>query len=198
MQSVSLTKIILLSVVILLLAITNLSWSNSDKHHGLEQEVTATLDDSTIFAIFDQFNTYDIELATMAMEKGKREAIRNLARMIISDHPKLQQHGRDLAAKLGISYTVPTENHYASEHLRQVAKLKSRNGADFDKSYLHHEIQFSQDVVHAVKRKLIPAAHHEELKQFLSETLPKLEHHVSHMMHTADHISESHAGHGKH
>ena len=198
MRSVPFFRIILPSVAILVFIIAPLSWGSSDKHQDLEHQTSLILDDSAIFAIFDQFNTYDIELATMALEKGEKENIQNLARMIVRDHPKLQRQGRELATKLGVSYTVPTRNHYASEHQRHIAALESKSGEDFDKTYLDHEIQFSQEVIHAMKHELIPSAHEKELKKFLSETLSKLELHVSHMMHAAGQGTERHTGNGHH
>ncbi len=198
MRSIPFMRSVLPSTVILFLSIGTLSWSSSDTHQDSAQQTSQILDDSTIFAIFDQLNTYDIELATMALEKGKKENIRSLASMIVTDHPKLQQQGRELAVKLGISYTVPTKNHYANVHQRHIAELKSKNAEAFDETYLHYEIQFSQEVIHAMKHKLIPSAHKQELKQFLSEALPKLELHVSHMMHAAGKKSKNHAEHGHH
>ncbi len=198
MQSTPFFRSLFLSVVILVFIIAPQSWGSSDKHQDLAHQTSLILDDSAIFAIFEQFNTYDIELATMALEKGEKENIQNLARMIVRDHPKLQQQGRKLATKLGISYTVPTRNHYASEHQRHIAALQSKSGEDFDKTYLHHEIQFSQEVIHAMKHELIPSAQEKELKTFLSETLSKLELHVSHMMHAAGHVIDGHTGDGHH
>ena len=198
MRPVSLMRSTLSIVAILVLLIAPLSWGSSDKHQDVEHQTRQSVDDSIILAIFDQFNTYDIELATMALEKGEKETIRSLARMIVMDHPKLQQQGRALAARLGISYTVPTRNHYANEHQRHLAELHSMSGKDFDTTYLHYEIQFSQKVVHAMKHELIPSAQEKELKHFLNESLSKLEIHVSHMMHAAGQVSETHTGNGHH
>ncbi len=198
MPSVPFFRSLFPSVVVLVFIIAPLSWGSSEKHQDLEHQTSPILDDSAIFAIFDQFNTYDIELATMALEKGEKENIQNLARMIVRDHPKLQQQGRELAAKLGVSYTVQTRNHYAGEHQRHIAALQSKSGEDFDKTYLDHEIQFSQEVIHAMKHQLIPSAHEKELKTFLSDTLSKLELHVSHMLHAAGQGSEKHTGEGHH
>ncbi|MEC4674239.1 MAG: DUF4142 domain-containing protein [Nitrospirota bacterium] len=186
MRLTLLVKILFLNVAVVVLAISGMTWTwgGSGKHHSL----TPILDDKAIFAIFEQFNTYDIELANIAAIKGESDSVRHLAGMIITDHPKLQQQARDLAAKLGISYAVTVSNHYASEHQRQVAELQAKSGTDFDKAYLKHEIRFSREVVHSVKHKLIPAAQHQELKQLLSETLPQLEHHVAHMIDTAEQI----------
>ncbi len=187
MQFLRCGKIIYASMAVLMLVIPGVSWGDAGKHQNHGQEATTMLDDQAIFAMLDQFNAYDIELATIALAKGHSQSVKNLASMIVSDHPKLQRKARDLATKLGVAYTVPTSNHLAHEHQQRVAQLESKSGTDFDNTYLNHETSFSQEVVHTVEHKLIPAAHHEDLKQLLSELLPELKRHLSHMSHGGDH-----------
>ena len=66
------------------------------------------LDDATIFAIFDQANVVDIWTGRLGLKQGHTEEVRALARMVATDHEAVQQLGRDLAKKLGVSKPVIT------------------------------------------------------------------------------------------
>ena len=187
MRFVPYIKVLFLGVVVFTWVLPGVSSSDVGKHQSHGKEESTILNDPAIFAILDQLNAYDIEMATMALAKGQSQSVKDLANMIVSDHLELQRQARVLAAKLGIAYTVPTDNHHVREHQRRVAELDLKSGTDFDDTYLRHETRFSQKVVHTVEHELIPAAHHDELKQFLSELLPELKRHLSHMTHGGEH-----------
>src|SRR3954453_9456728 len=70
---------------------------------------TSALNDSTIVAIFDAANTADIETGTLAAQKGSSEAVRQFGAMLARDHKSVQQQGRDLAKKLGVTPTPPAD-----------------------------------------------------------------------------------------
>jgi putative membrane protein len=130
------------------------------------------LDDATIVAIFDAANTYDIETSQLALEKSKSNEVRALAQQFLNDHKAVRQQGRDLAQKLSVTPTPPTQSALAQAHADAMKLLRIKSGADFDKAYVAHEVAFHQAVLDAVAGTLLPAIKNPELKAFVEKVGP--------------------------
>jgi putative membrane protein len=137
------------------------------------------LDDATILAIYDQANTADILTARLAVKYGASEDVRALGRMVAADHIAVQQMGRDLAKKLAVIPTPPEGDTSVMDSAKAVEMLQAKRGAAFDRAYLQHELTFHQTVLDAIKRTLLPAAGHPELRTLMTNVLPGFEHHLA-------------------
>jgi putative membrane protein len=133
---------------------------------------TTTLDDPTIVAIFDAANTYDIETGQLALEKSRTKAVRDLAQQFVNDHKAVRQQGRDLAKKLSVTPTPPEHFALAEAHAKAMRELRGKSGAEFDKAYAAHEVDFHQAVLDALNGSLIPAIKNAELKAFVEKVGP--------------------------
>lgn len=136
------------------------------------------LDDATIMAIFDQANTADIWVGRLGAKNGTSEEVRMLGKMVAQEHEQVQQMGRDLAKRLDIMPTPPSNDSSASDLAKTIALLQSKTGTEFDAAYLRHELGYHQSVINAVKTTLIPAIKNVELKSFVSKLVPGFEHHL--------------------
>jgi putative membrane protein len=128
---------------------------------------SAALDDPTIVAIFDAANTFDVETGQLALKKSGDKAVRDLAQQFINDHKSVRQQGRDLAKKLSVTPTPPKPFALAEAHAKAMAELRSKSGAEFDKAYVAHEVNFHQAVLDAVQSTLLPAIKNAELRAFV-------------------------------
>ena len=137
------------------------------------------LDDATIFAIFDETNTADVWLGRIAAKKAHSQDVRDLGKMVATDHETLQQTWRDMARKLGVIPTPPQNDTRADQLAKSVALLQSKSKAEFDKAYLQHELVFHQAVIDAVKNTLLPSIKNAEFKALVNEALPGFEHHLA-------------------
>lgn len=137
------------------------------------------LNDATILAIFDQANSVDIYTGRLGAKYGNSEEVRELGRMVATDHVAVQQMGRDLAKKLDILPTPPDNDTSAADQAKTVALLQSKSGVEFDKAYLQHEIAFHQSVINAVKETLLPSIKNNEFKNLVKKILPGFEHHLA-------------------
>ena len=126
-----------------------------------------TLDDPTIVAIFDAANTFDVETGELALVRSRSKAVRDLAQQFINDHKAVRQQGRDLARKLSVTPTPPKPFALAEAHAKAMKELRGKSGADFDRAYVTHEVNFHQAVLDAVKGTLLPAIKNAELKAFV-------------------------------
>ncbi len=137
------------------------------------------LDDATLFAIFDQANAADIWTARLGVKHAHTDEVRKLARMVATDHEKVQQMGRDLARKLGVIPSPPSGDASADNLAKAVAMLQAKSGQDFDRAYLLHEIAYHQSVIDAVKGTLLPSIQNEEFRALVRSVLPGFEHHLA-------------------
>lgn len=146
----------------------------------------AALDDPTIVAIFDQANTADIETGDLAAKRGHSPDVRKLGAMFARDHRAVRQQGRDLAKKLGVTPTPPSDDHSAADQAKTMATLRALHGAAFDKAYLEHEVAFHKAVIDAVTNTLLPAIQNPELKALVVKVAPAFQ---AHMM-AAEHLEQ--------
>jgi putative membrane protein len=137
------------------------------------------LDDATILSIFDQANAADISTARLGVKLGQSAEVRNLAKMVATDHETVQQMGRDLARKIGVIPTPPDHDGSLEAQAKAFAVLQSKSGAEFDHAYLRHEIAFHQSVIDAVKGTLLLAIANAEFKALVQKVLPGFEHHLA-------------------
>lgn len=139
----------------------------------------AQLDDATIVAIFDQANMADITTARLGLKKGQSQEVRDLARMVVTDHKAVQRMGRELADELGIIATPPDNDTSLSDQAAAYETLQSMSGEAFDHAYLKHEIAFHASVIEAIETTLLPAIENPKLKALVEKVLPGFKHHLA-------------------
>jgi putative membrane protein len=138
----------------------------------------SALDDPTIVAIFDAANTYDIETSHLALQRSHTKAVRDLAQQFSHDHSAVQQQGRDLAKRLGVTPTPPKENPLAPAHEQALKDLRGKSSAEFDQAYAAEEVRYHQAVLDAVSTTLLPAIKNAELKAFVEKVGPAFQGHL--------------------
>ena len=136
------------------------------------------LDDPTIIAIFDAANTADIETGELAMQRGSTKEVRDFGSMLAHDHRTVRQQGRDLAQKLGVTPTPPAEDADARAHAEAMTMLRSKEGREFDRAFLAHEVAFHQGVLDAVESTLMPAMRNAELTELVRKVAPAFQAHM--------------------
>jgi putative membrane protein len=139
----------------------------------------APLNDATIVAIFDAANTADIETGGVAEKRGSTKEVRDFGAMLARDHKMVRQQGRDLAAKLGVTPTPPKDDRGAKDHAAALARLRSLEGAQFDRVFLRHEVEFHQAVIDAINGTLLPAIQNEEVKALVQKVAPAFHAHMA-------------------
>lgn len=140
--------------------------------------VRPALTDANIIAIFDAANTYDIATGMLGEQHGSTKEVRAVATALIRDHKAVQQQGRDLAKKLGVTPMAPAVNPLAAQHAKALTELKGLSGVAFDRAFLDHEIAYHQAVIDAVTRTLLPAIQNAELKAFVERVAPAFQAHL--------------------
>jgi putative membrane protein len=131
------------------------------------------IDDAAIVGIFDAANGWDIETGSLASKNSTRADIREFGDMLATVHKAVQQQGRDLAKKLGVTPTpVAKDFPLAVAHQAAMKKLSPLKGAAFDKAFLEHEIAYHAAVIDAVTTTFLPAIRNAELRKFVQDLAP--------------------------
>lgn len=140
---------------------------------------TPRLDDATAFAIFDQATTADIWTGRLGVKYGESAQVRDLAKMVVTEHEAVQQMGREWAKQAGVMAQPPANDASAQNLANAIATLQSKSGREFDEAYLRHEMAFHQSVIDTIKASLLPAVQNAEFKALMEKLLPNFEHHLA-------------------
>lgn len=146
--------------------------------HPAVQAPAPALDDPTIVAIFDNANTADIQTGKLAAERGHSQNVREFGAMLARDHEMVRRQGRDLAKKLGVTPTPPAGDKSVQEQATLMRRLSGLSGAEFDRAFLQHEVQFHKDVIAAINSTLLPAIKNPELKALVVKVAPAFQAHL--------------------
>ena len=124
-------------------------------------------------------NSIDSAAGAAARPKGRNAQVKDFAAQMVRDHGAVNKQAVALATKLNVT---PADND-VSRQLQQGAEqtrndLASKNGAEFDRAYIDHEVQFHQAVLDALDKTLIPGAQNAELKGLLEKVRPNVAAHL--------------------
>ena len=140
--------------------------------------------DPQIAAIVVTANQVDIDAGKLAKGRSKSKDVRQFAQLMITDHSGVNKSATQLVQKL----KVAPEPNDTSKSLKKggddnLANLKKLQGAEFDKAYVTHEVEYHQAVLDAMDKTLVPSAKNEELKALLVKVRPAFVAHLDHAKH---------------
>jgi putative membrane protein len=143
-----------------------------------------TVTDPQIASIVVTANQVDIDAGKLAAATTKNGEVRKFAQLMVTDHTGVNKQAVALVTKLKVT---PQDND-TSKSLKaggekNVANLKSLQGAAFDKAYVDHEVTYHQAVLDALDKTLIPNASNAELKALLVKVRPAFVAHLEHAKH---------------
>ena len=137
-------------------------------------------------------NQIDIDAGKIAKSKSKNKEVQAFAQQMITDHGAVNKQAGALAKKLG----VKPEDNDTSKSLKKgaqenVANLKKLSGAQFDKAYVDHEVDYHQQVLDAIDKVLVPSAQNAELKGLIEKVRPAIQAHLDHAKHVQADLGKS-------
>jgi putative membrane protein len=129
-------------------------------------------------------NQIDIDAGKLAKSHTENKEVQAFAQQMITDHSAVNKQAGALAKKLG----VKPEDNDTSKALKKgaqanLAKLKNLKGAQFDKAYVDHEVDYHQQVLDAIDKVLVPSAQNAELKGLIEKVRPAIQAHLDHAKH---------------
>ncbi len=148
------------------------------------------INDAQIASIVVTANQVDVDAGNFAKSHAANAQVKQFAQQMVTDHTGVNKQATALATKLKVTpEDNPTSQSLKSGGETNITKLKTLKGAEFDKAYIDHEVEYHQAVLDAVDKTLIPGAKNEELKALLVKTRPAFVAHLEHAKHVQAEIS---------
>jgi len=146
---------------------------------GAAPAAAHSLGDPQIAHVAVTANSIDSATGAAAASKARNAQVRDFARQMVRDHGAVNKQAVALAQRLNVT---PADND-VSRAMQQGAEeartqLASRTGADFDRAYIQHEVEYHQAVLNALDGTLIPQAQNAELKALLQQVRPNVAAHL--------------------
>lgn len=135
------------------------------------------LTDANIVAILDFANESDSAMGALAVKRAKSADVKRFARLMMGEHHMLRVEGQHLAKKLNVTPQPPANFDMPDKQKSATSDLEGKSGADFDKAYIDHEVQFHQDVIQAAQQAE-SAAQAPQLKALIQKAAPVLQRHL--------------------
>ena len=140
--------------------------------------------DAQIAAIVVTANQVDVDAGKLAAGKTKSAAVKAFAQQMVTDHSGVNKLAVDLVTKLKVK---PQDNPTAQSLQKggddNLARLRTLDGAAFDKAYVDREVDYHVAVLDALDKVLIPSASNAELKALLVKVRPAIDAHLQHARH---------------
>jgi putative membrane protein len=138
----------------------------------------AALTDANIVALLDEANAGDSATGAIAAKKGKSSAVKEFGRDMMRDHHALRKAGQDMAKKENITAAPPSGDTLATAGQKWNDSLTALPaGADWDKTYIDHEVAAHQ-AVQALLQTAQGVAQDTVLKALIIKAEPTIDAHL--------------------
>ena len=152
--------------------------------HAQQPTKSAGVSDAEIAAIVVAANAVDAEIGDVAAARASNAEVKQFGKTMGVDHRAVNEAAVALVGKLKVT---PVESATSKKLLADgaivKAQLSGKTGAEFDRAYLTHEVEYHKAVIAAVDQLLIPSATNAELKQTLISVRPAFVAHLQHAEH---------------
>lgn len=120
-----------------------------------------------------QINLGEIELGTLAEQKGNNQAIRDFGKRMVEDHSKLEARLQELAKTKGV--TLPTQAGPSVASLR--SQFSADSGKQFDQAYLQHMLAGHKEAINEFENE-IEHGQNAAYKSYAENALPVIQDHI--------------------
>lgn len=147
----------------------------------LPANVTAQdLSDAEVAHVAVTANAIDVDLAKLALDRGRSDEVKAFARTMVEDHTGVNEQAAALAKKLGVT-PAPNEVSTLLQKGADAAKarLNTLSGTAFDRAYIAREVEYHQAVLDAIDGLLVPTTENAELKSLIRTVRPAIAAHLA-------------------
>lgn len=100
---------------------------------------------ANIMAQIATANTLEIQQGTLARDRATNPQVKEFARMMVTDHTKLNRQGAQVASKLDITTNPGDKAEDMNEDAKDATSgLRDATGSDFDKKYMDMQVDAHQ------------------------------------------------------
>jgi len=138
----------------------------------------AELSDANIVALLDHANAADSTAGALAVTKATDPAVKQFAKLMMSEHHALRKQGADLAKQLKVTPEPPANDPVTPLAQQETQALQSApKGAQFDRTYIDQEVAAHQAVLD-LANQAHDQAKNEQLKALIEKAKPVIEKHL--------------------
>ena len=151
----------------------------------------AALTDANIVALLDEANMADSAAGAVAAPKATNKAVKDFARLMMSEHHALRKQGQDLAKKLNVTPAPPATNPLKALVEGEMTALESTpKGPEFDRVYIEQEIAAHKAVLDLAENAQ-GQAQNEQLKALIDQATPVIQKHLDQAEKIQDELGEA-------
>jgi len=164
------------ALILASIALTAVSTANAEDNGAASAPTDAQI--AMIVVVAD---TVDVDYGKLAVKKTSNQAVKEFAETMIRDHTAVNDKAIALAKKLGVTpEESDTSKSLKSNGKKELAKLKTLTGTEFDKAYVDNEVSYHEAVIGLLDKTLIPNTKNAELKSLLESGRPIFVAHLEH------------------
>lgn len=143
------------------------------------QPAPPALSDANIAAAVVTVNEGAISAAELATTQATDPRVREYAQHLVHEHREMGQELEALLRREGISpQRESLTRQIAENNQRTLQALRTRTGADFDRTFVQHEVELHQWLITTLDNSLIPATRDRDLKAALQELRQGMQGHL--------------------
>jgi putative membrane protein len=136
------------------------------------------LTDTNIVALLDEANKADSAAGAVAVKKATNAEVKAFARLMMAEHHAMRVEGQQLAKQLGITPKLPERNPLAGYVKNEMDALqKTPKGAEFDRTYIDHEVSVHQAVLDLANQARV-TTQTAELRALIEKAIPVVRKHL--------------------
>lgn len=137
------------------------------------------LSDPNIAAVMDTINAADSAAGSIAVAKATDREVRELGRMMVTDHARLRSEGRALASRLGITPELPASYAGIGAHTVGPGTLdRMPRGTSFDRAFVAEAIRMHEEAM-GTARSAVRSTTNPELRTMVEGAMPVIEKHLN-------------------
>src|SRR5438874_3529529 len=150
------------------LILTSAALAGFSTLYAQESSPAPGLNDAQITMIAVVADTVDIDAGKLATTNASDKKVKEFAETMVRDHTAVNDKAIALAKKLGVTpEESDTSKSLKSNGKKELAKLKTLTGTEFDKAYVDNEVSYHEAVIGLLDKTLIPNTKNAELKSLL-------------------------------
>lgn len=136
------------------------------------------LTDANIVALLDEANKADSAAGALALPKATSPAVKQFAKLMMSEHHALRVEGQQVAKKAQITPSAPANDPLAPLAQQETSILQSTpKGPQFDRAYIEQEIG-AHRAVNNMLDQAKSAAKNDQLKAAIEKAQPVVQKHL--------------------
>ena len=145
---------------------------------GMAAAGAGALTDGNIVALLDETNKADSAAGALALPKATSPAVKQFAKLMMSEHHMLRVEGQQVAKKAQITPSAPANDPLAPLAQQETSTLQSTpKGSQFDRAYIDQEVTIHR-AVNDLLDQAKGTAQNDQLKALIGKAQPVIQKHL--------------------